>query len=375
MVFEALRRRAYRGGQLDTGSVRVTLTGEQRRQVARMLGTDWEVSGRQVNVRVLNASLAEHGLTVRQFIEALDGRPLPVRRDEVAEQEREEAAEQEFTVRTLCAAGVSEPVVRSWLAGSGAPRLGTGKAADLATEVAAVWPRLPWSGPPMRLAQLAAAATDNAHALDHSTDLGRTTARLIAATTGIAGPRRPGREWRAAWKSAGIRCDTVSSRVLTLNLPLDITAGHRPGAPAWLTLRDLLGPWSFDPVPDRLYVCENPTIVESAADELGPTCPPLICTDGVPALAALDLVAAAADHHIDIRVRADIDRTGLIIVSALRSVAPHVSPWRFDTHTYTTYFDLGTSESPLAEIYERHGRDLHEEAILPQLLDDLRATP
>ncbi|WP_280274515.1 DUF2399 domain-containing protein [Nocardia wallacei] len=371
-VLDAIRRRARRGAQLETGSLRVDLTAGRRRQVARLLGTAWEVSGRPVSLPALTRGLADHGLTIRQFVETLDGTPLVARRDIAAAEYRAAQQERQHVEHTLTAAGITGASIDAWLSAPGAPRPGTGATAALAGRIARVWPQLPWAGPPTRLAQLAATAADGAHGLDYDTDLGRAVARLIAATAGVARPKRPGREWRAAWAAAGVRCDTVSSRVLTLNLPLDITAGHRRGVPLWLTLRDMTGPWHFTPIPSRLYVCENPTIIEAAADELGADCPPLVCTDGIPSLAALDLIAGAAGQDITILVRADIDRAGFTITDTLQSVAPAATPWRFDINTYTTHFGIPADAATLVEIHHRHGRDLHEEVLLPQLLDDLR---
>jgi hypothetical protein len=140
-----------------------------------------------------------------------------------------------------------------------------------------------------------------------------------------------------------------------------------------LTLRDLTGPWGFGSLPPRLFVCENPAVVEAAADELGADCSPLVCTDGIPSLAALELIAGAADLGFPIHVRADLDPTGFVIVDTLRSVAPHATPWRFDVATYTTHFEIASDGATTpAVVHSRHGRDLHEEAILPILLADLR---
>nr|WP_081635604.1 TIGR02679 domain-containing protein [Nocardia sp. BMG111209] len=369
-VLGAVRRRAQRGGGLERGKLSITLTSDERRQVGRLLGTAWEVSGGPVTLQAFASGLRDHRMTVRGFVETLDGMPLVDRRETRDAEHRAAQEEHGQVLEILDAVGVSAEVGRRWLADRSIPRPGTGRAAELAGQIAEVWPRLPWTGPPMRLAQLAAIVTHNAHALDYDTELGRATARLIAAKTCVARPARPGREWRAVWSAAGVRCDTVSSRVLTLNLPLDITAGHRPGAPAWLTLRDLLGPWHFQPPPPRIYVCENPTVVEAAADELGERCAPLICTDGVPALAALDLIAGAADAGIEVRVRADIDATGFVIVDAVRTAAPGAGLWRFDIATYTGYFGAGEGDS-LVGVHGSVGRDLHEESVLGALLADL----
>ncbi|WP_109529931.1 MULTISPECIES: DUF2399 domain-containing protein [Nocardia] len=374
LLVDALGRRIHRGGSLESGSLTLRLTTAQRREVGRLLGVDWEISGRAVTVRALGAALAPHGLTVARFVELLYGGPLPVGREVAAARQHAEQLERVRVLDILGAAGVDAAIAEIWLAGPRTPKPGTGRTVELATAIARVWPSLPRAGQAKRLGQLAAETTGDAHALDHNTELGRAVARLIAIGNGDPPPSRPGRHWRAVWASAGVRCDTVSSRVLTLNVALDITGGHRPGAPAWLTLRDLLGPWCFAPVPPVLFVCENPTVVEAAADELGARCPPLVCTDGMPALAALDLLAGAAEAGVSVRVRADIDPAGLAIVRTVLSTVGGGELWRFDAATYCRHFGLEVSgAAQVADVYAVHGRDLHEEAILSLLLADLRA--
>ncbi|MFJ2668742.1 TIGR02679 domain-containing protein [Nocardia fluminea] len=372
-VLAAVRKRVHRGGQLTKGPLQVDLSQDERRQVARLLGTKWDVSGRAVTLSALATALAGHGIGVAEFVEHLDGAPMPVKRDIAAAEQAASAAERAEAVKTLCAAGLSESVVGAWLATPRAPRAGTGACAELATRIARVWPLLPWADRAKRLGQLAAEATGDAHALDHTSELGRAVARLIAATTGTPLPTRPGREWRATWLAAGVRCDTVSSRVLTLNVPLDLTAAARPGTPVWLTLRDILGSWAFQHKLTELFVCENPTVVEAAADELGARCPPMVCTDGIPSLAVLDLLAGAAEAGVTIRVRADVDRAGFVVVATVGTAADDAEPWRFDTTTYAEHFGLADAAPvTLRELWEQHGLDLHEEAILGLLLDDLR---
>ncbi|WP_081769339.1 TIGR02679 domain-containing protein [Nocardia nova] len=105
------------------------------------------------------------------------------------------------------------------------PRGATGELSKFAERVLRTWHALPEPGTDTRLAQLAATVFDNAHALDYREDLGRAVGRLIAHVHDLPRASRPGRDWRAAWAAAGVRRDGVSSRVLTLNLPLrgDIT--------------------------------------------------------------------------------------------------------------------------------------------------------
>lgn len=386
-VLDAARQRARRGFHTESGTVRVELTTPQRREVARLLGTPWDVSGRPVRLQDLGTALAEHGLTVREFVETLDGRPVVNRRELHAEHQVAADAERSAAIALLTDAGIETTCAETWLADSGLPRPGTGNLRALTEQVVRVWHRLPGqSRPGVRLAQLAASALDNAHALDYREELGRAVSRLIALAHGLPRPLRAGRDWRRAWSAAGVRCDGVSSRVLVLNLPLrgDNPAARCsaavPGEPLWLSLRAITGDWTV-PTGTSVFVCENPTVLEAAADELGPRCPPLICTDGIPSLAALDLIAGLAATGCAINVRADIDDAGFVVVEQVRSVAPAATPWRYDATSYTQHLGLtgiaaadGDEETrlrQLRELYARHRIPLHEEALLDQLLTDL----
>jgi uncharacterized protein (TIGR02679 family) len=255
----------------------------------------------------------------------------------------------------------------------------------LAERVAAVWRSLPGFGGRTPLAQLAANVADyDAHALDHHRLLGRSVARLIAAEHGMPRPLRAGRDWRLAWARVGVKCDGVSSRVLVCNLPLD---GEAPavrwcaaaaGEPMWLTLRSITGRW-MAPAGVTVFVCENATVLEAAADRLGVDCPPLVCTDGNPVSAALDLIAGLSDAGCALKVRADFDRDGLAIVDRIRSAAPGATGWRYDAATYAAHLGLdvepaacdGNELEQLRAVYRRHGTAIHEEALLDALIADL----
>ncbi|WP_433524230.1 TIGR02679 domain-containing protein [Nocardia pseudovaccinii] len=215
--------------------------------------------------------------------------------------------------------------------------------------VLAVWDALPEPMAGVRLAQLAASVFGNAHALDYREDLGRAVARLLAHVHGLPKPTRPDRHWRAAWAAAGVRCDGVSSRVLTLNLPL---TGEAPatrwcgptGEPVWLTLRSITGNWSVSPS-TPVFVCENVSVVEAAAHEYGPNCPPTVCTDGNSSLAAIDLVVGLATAGCALSVRADIDDAGLVIVENLMAAAPDATLWHYGVPTYRRYLGIGGLEA------------------------------
>jgi hypothetical protein len=205
-VLDQVRLRAGRGHGTETGTLRLELEQPHRREVARLLGTRWDVSGRPVRLQDLATALAEHGLTVRGFVEALDGRPLVAQRQLRAEEDARAASELAAASDLLVGAGIDAGVVAAWLDDPGLPRAGAGRLLRLAERTATVCARLPGSsGPVVRLAQLAAALFDNAHALDYRQDLGRAAARLVATVHGLPRPARAGRDWRRAW-AAATRC-------------------------------------------------------------------------------------------------------------------------------------------------------------------------
>ncbi|OLR90303.1 hypothetical protein BJP25_02730 [Actinokineospora bangkokensis] len=255
----------------------------------------------------------------------------------------------------------------------------------MAEQVATVLTRLRTTSSGTRLAQLAADTVHDAHALDADRQLGRGVARLLAIEHDLPRPQRAGRAWRAAWTAAGVACDGVSSRVLALNLPLtgESPAARlcvaAPGEPVWLTLRSLTGSWTASA--SDVFVCENPTIAEAAADALGLTCPPLVCTDGIASGAALDLLAGLAIAGCTIHARADFDPAGFTIADQVLSVAPDALSWRFNARTYAEERglsghhdapeDLAAAVAGLRVAYDLARLPVHEERVLTLLLSDL----
>ncbi|MFL6076961.1 MAG: DUF2399 domain-containing protein [Mycobacteriales bacterium] len=391
LVLDEVRDRARRGFDTENGTLRVALTATQRREVARLIGTPWDVSGRPVRLKDLAAALAEHRITVRQLIEQLDGHQVINQREVRAAQRAAATAERSAVAALLAGAGIDADIAGTWLADPGLPRPGEGDLRALTEQMTRVWQRLPTAAErPVRLARLAAEVTGDAHALDYRTDLGRAVVRLIALTQDLPRPLAAGRDWRRAWAAAGVRCDEISSRVLVLNLPLrgDAAAARwstaAPGEPLWLSLRSISGDWSAV-AGSTVHVCENPTVVESAADRFGAHCQPLVCTDGIPSIAALDLIAGLAAAGCTIRARADVDENGFVVVEQVRSVAPAATTWRYDSTTYAQQLGLTGIAEPsgdensmlrrLRELYAELKIPLHEEALLDLLLHDLSPSP
>ncbi|MGH3429064.1 MAG: DUF2399 domain-containing protein [Mycobacteriales bacterium] len=387
-VISAVRTRARRGYSTESGVLRIELAAEQRREVGKLLGSRWAVTDATVNLRSLTKALAEHGLTTRKLVELLDGESITNERLARAENLAAAATERVAAASELARLGVAADAADLWLTDTGLPRAGNGELLSFTTQVATVWQALPDPGTPtVRLAQLAASVlSKNAHTLDYSEQLGRMAARLIALHQGLARPTRAGRDWRRAWGVVNVRCDGVSSRVLTLNLPLTGTASAAaqstasPGEPTWLTLRSLDGQWTVSAA--SIFVCENVTVLEAAADELGTRCPPMVCTDGNASLAAQDLIMGLAAAGCALQVRADIDTAGLgIVANILELTSDTASLWRFDSSTYATATGTNEAHQPtssvpgefnrLRDLHAAHGVDVHEESLLDDLLADL----
>ena len=96
-------------------------------------------------------------------------------------------------------------------------------------------------------------------------------------------------------------------------------------------------------------VCENPSVMEAAAEALGRRCPPLVCTYGRPSTAAWHLLGALVAAGAQMLVSADRDKAGVSITEELLTRLPGAAAW-------------------LPEV-----TDLYEEERLPALLADLTA--
>lgn len=385
-VLDAVHIRARRGHRTETGTLTgVALPAEQRREVALLLGTRWELSGKPVRLQDLAAKLADHHLTVRELIEALHGEPIEPDKTHRSRAQAAAAAERDRAAMHLTESGVAAHATERWLSDTGLPRPGSGELQTLAEQVATVIARLHTVAGGTRLAQLAADTLHDAHALDADRQLGRGVARLLAIEHDMTRPQRAGRAWRAAWAAAGVMCDGVSSRVLVLNLPLTGESpaarlcAAAPGEPVWLTLRSLTGTWTA--YVSDVFVCENPTIAEAAADALGQTCSPLVCTDGIASGAALDLLAGLTTAGCTIHARADFDPAGFTIADQVLSVAPGALSWRFNARTYAEERglsghhdapdDLAAAVAGLRVVYDHARSPVHEERVLALLLSDL----
>ena len=352
-VLDSARRRLEAGYSLTGSPLNADLTPEERAEVGRLLGMSWARSGRSVGAQALTRKVAEYGMEVTSLLAAV-GMPVRDLRGARDTARQKALAERELARSTLIEAGIPAASVTAWVGRRGLPAAGGGQLLDLALRCASVWSALPQrhSGRVL-LTVLAATALKDPHALDR----GSVTATAVLRLLGHDLPDSA-EAWRFAWEEHGVDCDPVSSRVLVLNLPLD---GDAPCArlaqaagpePLWLTLRSLSGSFRMTVPASDVYVCENPSVLIAAADQLGISSRPLVCTSGRPSAAALRLLIGLAEGGTSIHVRADDDSAGQAIVATVRKAIPDTKLWRFEARP---------PDQPR-----------YEEQDLPLLLQDLR---
>jgi uncharacterized protein (TIGR02679 family) len=252
------------------------------------------------------------------------------------------------------------------------------EAADLLATLNVVVRNLPSPGEP--IGRFAARTTGDAHALDDDRQLATLALRAARVLSGL--PDGSGADWRReVWASVGLMRDELSTTVIALGL-----TGH-PGLEAWLgqpvhlTLRQLVRD------PPRLaaldvFVCENPVVVATAADHLGPSCPPLICTSGQPSAAVTHLLRLIVAARGTLRYHGDFDWGGIRIANVLHDRVPF-TPWRFDTASYLAAGEVGRPlagtpvearwDPVLATTMHLAGRRIDEELVLDDLMSDLSA--
>src|SRR5690606_7206285 len=122
-----------------------------------------------------------------------------------------------------------------------------------------------------------------------------------------------------------------------------------------------------------------PVVVAAAADELGPSCPPLVCAGGRPSAAVWRLLDLLASGGAMFAYHGDFDWGGVAIAAAVYERLGFV-PWRFDAVSY----EAVSSSTPLTgrpcptpwdpelgQAMVRRGARVEEELVLTELIADL----
>jgi uncharacterized protein (TIGR02679 family) len=392
------RRRLEQGRPL-TGIVTLGNASQEQRRAAELLlgrragaGTSLSVSLDDVDALLRTSGAAPGGLA--EAVRLLTGPVQDLVAAAAAEASAWSAAR--APLDALVAARPSLAAWLSWLDGTGTLRRLAGTpqaAAPLVRRLRAVLDELP--SPGVALGRLAAACAGDAHALDD----GRPLTTLVLPAVRVLGGSSPtgdgsaaGR--RAAWAAVGVHRDDLSSTVLCLGVPGGsvtstgriLAAASQAGEPCVLTLRQVshgqhqaeLGVGAR-----TVFLCENPIVLASAADELGAAAPPLVCVSGQPSTAVLSLLDALAVDGARFVYHGDFDWGGLRIAGGLLERIAW-RPWRFDSTAYLAALAVGGGEltgrpadapwdPELRSALERHAIRVDEELVLPDLLADLAA--
>ncbi|MFB7631120.1 TIGR02679 family protein [Streptomyces sp. NPDC056149] len=387
-LVDRVRRRMERDEPL-TGPVTLAApTVEQRAAAERLLGRS-PGTGRSLSMRLdaVDAVLRRSGASPHGLAAAVTALTGPVTRlADLREREANDWRDAHTPLDTLI--HTTKPQLADWadqLRGDGLVRrlARTPQAAKaLLGDTAEVLRRLP-ADPAVSLPAFAARTLGDAHALDDGTPLATLVLSGIRALTGF--PDGTGAEWRReAWAFAGLLKDALSSTVLTLGLrgtpALDRLTDA--GEPAVLTLRQLT---RTPPraAPTVVHVCENPTVLATAADSHGADCQPLVCLQGQPSAAALTLLRHLHTRGSTLRYHGDFDWGGLRIATTLLHRVPW-HPWRYTTTDYrnavaATPLAPTLTGTPTAAAWDPDlpaaltelGVRIEEEAVLSDLLADL----
>jgi len=393
-ILAAARERLEAAGERARAVTLTELGPEARAALAGLLG--WAaVPPGDIRLRLdeLDAALRASavGASLREVLEVLGG-PLRSRAEDRAEALAAVEARWSEARSRLAQAGREDLV--GWLEGlrrSGwLPRTAEGEAGErLLREAVSVALRLPAEG--VLLQVLAAEVTGDPHALDAGQPL---AGALLRAAAHLAGwPEVPagaaGR--RALLGEVGVDRDPLCSDVLVLGLrpagPSRLARHLREcaedGEPRRVTLRELGGAGLAVPPGTPVFVCENPSVVAAAAAGLGGRCAPLVCLEGVPSTAALELLRSLQEGGARLRVRADLDWAGLRIAAAVLRL-PGAAPWRFGAADYAEALAAGAkgpalegapAPSPwdehLAQEMRRAGASVPEELLVARLIGDL----
>ncbi|MCZ2810118.1 TIGR02679 family protein [Modestobacter sp. VKM Ac-2979] len=406
-VWVRVRTRLERGGLTPTGTVGVNLDEAAAGQLGGLLARTLPVGSAKLRLDELDAALrnsaAAAGLVT---VLAELGGPLVDRAAAREEQEQAWAQVWAELASGLSAAGLAAapwvPAFEDGLRRSGVlTRAGVIAAQEAVghavATLSAVADGTVLSGsnclpePRWELAALAGVVTRDAHGLDDGRLAAALVLRAAAAATGERAPSAAA-ERRTLWESMGVTPDEVSGTVLVWGL-------RPPGADGWaammrdradlglvthLTLHELRATHDqpMTATGQRVYACENPQVLQAAARAGGGAT--LICFGGNPASAGLLLLARLLAGGADVSYHGDFDWPGVDITTRL--LRRGARPWRMGERDYTEAVRglpddarLALSGTPvgspwderLSAAMQRHGVAVHEEALLPHLLEDL----
>lgn len=390
-AWDRIRSRFEKQGLEPQGRVEISAaTREERHAIGALLGRTVMTETVRVELNALDQRLRERsgvgGLGV--VLTALFGAPP---KDRAALQAaRSEAREQPLR---LAMELVDTPWAPDWVAGLRRTGLLTnrGDAERTVRDAALVLRTL--QGPSSQVmqsrVQLGAHLLGDAHALDRDRLLHHVVLRGLAAAAGIRVPDGA-RERERLWSVNGVAPDLLSRTCLVWGLP--VTPGSDPvarrlavageaGDPVHLTAWELRRIEGL-PVPSgtRVLVCENPRVVEAVAEMLIEGWA-VVCTSGEPNLVVDDVLGRLATAGADLWYHGDFDWPGVAIAERV-TARFGARPWRMSAADYVAAVRtdgpplVGAPVEPrwdpeLGAAMRDHGRAVHEESVLAEMLDEL----
>ena len=398
-VVERVAQRLERQGLVPTGRITVAgLDREARAALGQLLGQHLTRDRVQLDLAELD-SIVRNRLGVSEgLVGACEGvlqRPL-VDRVLVREQSRQVRDE---PIAAMRAAVAEWPREREWASEwiADVSRLGLLARAEAPVTTAVQAVHLVDLLIPAREApaaasrglarnELAARECGDAHALDDGSVLAAVVLRGLALAAELPLPTLP-RHRRELWQAFGVEHDQVSTSVLTLGIRsrTDDALGTRLALaagdfdPVHLTARNVAALGIDDLVADRVLVCENPRVLEVAANLRGPGTV-MVCTMGNPVIVVVDFLLKMAEAGATLDYHGDFDWPGLAIAARVAD-ATGARPWHMDADDYreavadargTLMLEgmPGPSpwDPPLARQMAETGLAVHEEALLPDLI-------
>lgn len=381
-------------GVRESGTLKLsTLPRDEAIALADLLGTKKIPSAPHLlQLARLDSALKSSsiGLGLLQTLEALDG---PMQDQRVERAKHREASRSFWETLLLRDEVTARPELREWV-----ERIQRGTLRRVAQDEDAgvlvdttlnIVSRLPSDG--IRLQVLASDATGDPHALDLGMPLATLVQSALASLARRPTPTSAG-ERRALWEWAGVSVDTLSSDVLVLGLTprggglvSEALRSHAAAMePIRLTLRQLKREPLELPGISSVYVCENPAVLEQAADELTELTHPLICTEGMLSGAAESLLRALSSAGIQLHFHGDFDwggvRIGNVLVERFGAC-----PWQYAREDYESAVAAVSPKADLigSPIQARWDAELsaamdqlriavYEEQLIARLIADLK---
>lgn len=391
-VWDRIRTRLEQAGLEPHGTVQVTAgTRQVRHALGELLGRTMTRDSVRVDLAELDARLRTRSGVggLEQVLAALDGAP-PLSRPAVR------AAREASRDRPLALAAelVSAPWAADWVAGLRRTGLLTNREGndDVVRDAVTILVELTNGvGEPRAQSrvELGARLVGDAHALDRDRLLHQVVLRGLAAAAQVPLPTTtPERE--QLWERHGVQPDLLSRTCLVWGVRVDdptpaaarrLDDAARCGDPIHLTDWELRRLGTFTPPPGaRVLVCENPRVIEGIAERgLGRWA--AVCTAGEPNLVVDKVLSNLVAGGADLYYHGDFDWPGVAIASRIMSRFG-ARPFRMAAADYVAAVRVegprlvGRPLEPpwdpeLGAAMRSHGRAVHEESVMPELLEAL----